>query len=175
MDQIIEEKKREVEQAKQVLPQDELVEKAASCAGQRRDFKQALLKPGELKLIAEIKKASPSGGVLRTDFDPVQIAGAYAGSGAAALSILTDQKFFQGDIAYLETVRKAVDLPILRKDFIIDQYQIYQSAASGADSILLIARILTAEQLKRFFALSAQVNLDAICEVHDSADLQKAL
>lgn len=175
LDEIVAEKKKEIEQARQALTQDELVKGASACFGQIRSLKLALSQPGRMKLIAEIKKASPSRGVLRKDFKPVEIARSYEAAGACALSILTDKKFFQGDLANLKAVRKAVGLPILRKDFIIDEYQIYESVLSGADSVLLIAQLLTAKQLRDFYSLCTQVNLEAVCEVHSEEDLDKVL
>ncbi|UCB57670.1 MAG: indole-3-glycerol phosphate synthase TrpC [Candidatus Omnitrophota bacterium] len=174
LNQIIEEKKREVEEAKRKVSLAELTKKASSVGG-LRGFKKAISQAGKLNLIAEIKKASPSKGLLRKDFNPVEIAKSYAASGACALSILTDKKFFQGNLSFLQSVRKAVDLPILRKDFIIDEYQIYESVCAGADGVLLIARLLSDEQLKKFCALCARLKLDALCEVHNEEDLDKVL
>lgn len=173
--QIIEEKKKEIAQAKGKISLTGLKEKLPSFVGRQRSFKEAASKPGQINLIAELKKASPSKGILREDFEPVKIARDYEAAGVCALSILTDKKFFQGDIAHLQVVRDAVKLPILRKDFIIDQYQIYESVCAGADSLLLIARILSAEELKKFAQLCAQLNLDAVCEVHSEQDLDKVL
>jgi indole-3-glycerol phosphate synthase len=174
LDQIVAHKKKEVEQARVEVSQEELIKRIASL-GSRRSFKQAVSQPGKLNLIAEIKKASPSKGMLRQDFNPVEIARAYQAAGACALSIITDKKFFQGDITYLKAAREAVSLPVLRKDFIIDQYQLYQSVCAGADSVLLIIRLLSPEQLAEFSALCAQLNLEALCEVHNEEDLEKAL
>ena len=174
LDKIVQEKKKEVQEAKENISLEELKEKASSVSG-LRSFKEAISKSDRINLIAEIKKASPSKGVLRKNFNPVEIAKAYEASGAAALSILTDKKFFQGDIAYLQSVRDAVSLPILRKDFIIDQYQIYQSLCAGADSILLIAQILSDAQLREFSDICAGLKLDALCEVHNKEDLDKVL
>lgn len=175
LDRIIKEKKEEIEQAKAKTSLAELMERASSCAGRLRGFKQAVSRPGKINLIAELKQASPSKGLLRQDFAPVKIAQEYEDSGAAALSILTDKKFFQGDIAYLKSVREAVSLPILRKDFIIDKYQIYESVCAGADSVLLIAQILSEEKLREFCQLCAELRLDAVCEVHSEEDLDKVL
>lgn len=174
LDEIIEEKKKEVEQAKVEVPLEKLIERSSS-VGRLRSFKEAIAQPGKISLIAEIKKASPSKGVLKEDFNPVEIARTYESSGACALSILTDKKFFQGDIAYLNAVREAVNLPILRKDFIIDKYQIYESICAGADSILLLALVLTTDQLKEFYSLCTQLKLEAICEINSEEDLDKVL
>lgn len=174
LDQIVEEKKREIRQAQEKISLEELIKKYSSVS-QLRGFKEAIAQPGKVNLIAEIKKASPSKGVLRENFEPVEIARAYQAAGACALSIVTDKKFFQGDISYLNSVREAVNLPILRKDFIIDKYQIYESVCAGADSVLLIAQLLKEEQLKEFYSLCTQLNLAAVCEVHNEEDLDKVL
>lgn len=175
LDQIITEKKKELVKIKAVLSLQELTKKASSFIGQQKKFKQAISQPGKINLIAEIKKASASKGILRTSFEPVKIARTYASAGARALSILTETKFFQGDLAYLRAVREAVDLPILRKDFIIDQYQIYESACAGADAILLIAQLLPEGQLAEFSRLCLRLNLQAVGEVHNEEDLDKVL
>ena len=175
LDKIIEEKKKEVARAKIELPLEELIEKSSDFTTHLRGFREAISRPGRINLIAELKKASPSKGVLREDFDLVKIARIYEASGACALSVLTDKKFFQGELAYLNAVREAVNLPILRKDFIIDEYQIYESVCAGADSVLLIAQLLSEEQLKEFSRLCVKLNLDAVCEVHNEEDLDKVL
>ena len=175
LDQIIKEKKKEIEQAKAKVPLTDLIKNSADFISQVRSFKEAISESGKINLIAEIKKASPSKGLLREDFEPVEIAKIYKAAGVSALSVLTDRNFFQGDIAYLNLVKDIVNLPILRKDFIIDKYQIYESVCAGADSVLLIAQLLTKEQLKDFIQLCTQLNLDALCEVHSQEDLDKAL
>ena len=175
LDNIIEEKRREIEAAKAKVPLAELIKKSADFISQIRGFKGAVSTPDKINLVAEIKKASPSKGVLREDFKPIEIARTYEASGACALSILTDKKFFQGDIAYLKGAREIVNLPILRKDFIIDKYQIYESVCAGADAVLLIAQLLSKEQLRQFIQLCAQLNLDIFCEVHSEEDLDKVL
>ena len=175
LDKIVEEKKKEIGAAKEKVSLEELIKKSADFISQTRGFKQAISKADQINLIAEIKKASPSKGVLREIFKPVEIAKVYETSGACALSVLTDKKFFQGDIAYLKTVREAVNLPLLRKDFIIDSYQIYESLCAGADAVLLIAQLLSEKQLKQSIQLCAQLNLDALCEVHDEENLDKVL
>jgi indole-3-glycerol phosphate synthase len=142
-----------------------------------RDFMAALRRPkrGTVALIAEVKKASPSAGVIRADFDPVRIACEYEASGAACLSVLTDETFFQGSLEHLRRVRAAVALPLLRKDFIIDERQILEAVENGADAILLIVRILTNEQLARFHSLAVEADLAALVEVHDEGELERAL
>jgi indole-3-glycerol phosphate synthase len=145
--------------------------------GERRDFEAALWHPrvGEVALIAEIKKASPSAGVICEDYEPARIAKAYDAAGADCLSVLTDEKFFQGSREHLKAVRKAVKLPLLRKDFIIDERQILEAAQWGADAILLIVAILSYRQLKHFHALAMEAGLAALVEVHDEAELEHAL
>ena len=142
-----------------------------------RDFFAALQKPraGDVGLIAEIKKASPSLGVICPDFDPVRIAREYQTAGASCLSVLTDVDFFQGSLEYLKAVRAAVDLPLLRKDFIIDERQILEAIDWGADGILLIVAILSDEQLTHFHALADAAGLTSLVEVHDEAELDRAL
>ena len=142
-----------------------------------RDFTGALLRPatGDIGLIAEIKKASPSAGVICPDFDPVRIARAYEAAGAGCLSVLTDVDFFQGSLEYLRAVRAAVGLPLLRKDFLIDERQVVEAIEWGADAILLIVSILTDSQLAHFHALADAAGMAALVEVHDEAELERAL
>ena len=130
---------------------------------------------GRVALIAEVKKASPSAGVICPDFDPVRIAREYEAAGASCLSVLTDEKFFQGSLDYLKQIRAAVRLPLLRKDFIIDERQILEAIEWGADAVLLIVAILSEAQLKRFHALATGAGLAALVEVHDEAELDRAL
>jgi len=172
---IIEEKKKAIEQAKSTLSLDEITKKLEGAHQRHHRFTKEISKEHHINLIAEIKKASPSKGVLRKDFDPVKIACAYQMNGASALSILTEEKFFLGKLEYIKKVKEAVDLPILRKDFIIDPYQIYESAFYGAEAVLLIADILSEEELKGLYSLSRKVGLDTIVEVHNEEDLKKAL
>jgi indole-3-glycerol phosphate synthase len=145
--------------------------------GDRRDFIEALRRPGPsgVALIAEVKKASPSAGLIRPDFDPVQIAKDYAAAGASCLSVLTDEKFFQGSLQYLKQIRQAVSLPLLRKDFIIDERQILEAIQWGADAVLLIVAILEDEPLLRFQALAKAAGLAVLVEVHDEQELERAL
>ncbi len=140
-----------------------------------RDFRKAISTPGRLRLIAEIKFASPSEGVIRERVDPCAIGSVYEGAGAAAISLLTDTRFFDGRIEDLPRLRKAVSLPVLRKDFIIDPIQVKESCLYGADAILLIARILSKEQLGELLTLSMESGLAPLTEVHDPRDLEKAL
>jgi len=146
--------------------------------GPTRNFYGALEAPtavGTVRIIAEVKKASPSRGVIRKNFDPVEIARTYEANGAAAISVLTDEKHFQGSLDYLRQIKEEVSLPILRKDFIIDEYQVYESRAAGADAILLIAAVLTGEQLRALLNLCALIDLGALVEVHNEEELHSAL
>jgi len=150
----------------------------AEQAGAPRDFTGAIrtrIAAGQPAVIAEIKKASPSRGVLRADFRPAEIAASYARHGAACLSVLTDEQFFQGSAEYLKQARAACTLPVLRKDFIVDEYQIYDARAMGADAILLIAAALDVKQMQTFEALAHSLGMAVLVEVHDGAELDAAL
>jgi indole-3-glycerol phosphate synthase len=140
-----------------------------------RDFKRAISTPDRIHLIAEIKFASPSAGMIREKVDPVSIARVYEECGASAISFLTDETFFKGDLTNLPLVKKAVPLPILRKDFIIDEVQIREALLYGADAVLLIARILPLEKLRDFIVLCREQGLTPLTEIHDRKDLEKAL
>ncbi len=157
------------------LPEIRAVAEAADAP---RDFVAAIrnkIEADQAAVIAEIKKASPSKGVLRENFHPADIAQSYAQHGAACLSVLTDEEFFQGSEDYLKQARAACNLPVLRKDFIVDEYQIYQSRAMGADAILLIASVLTLSQMKAFEALAHGLGMAVLVEVHDGHELDVAL
>ncbi len=143
-----------------------------------RDFVSAMrakMAAGKAAVIAEIKKASPSKGVLRTDFEPADIAQSYAENGAACLSVLTDRQFFQGQPDYLKQARASCELPVLRKDFMVDPYQIYESRAMGADCILLIAACLEDGQMAELEAIARSLDMAVLVEVHDAAELERAL
>jgi len=177
LDTIVEEKWREVGSLPQRTISAADLKAALAERGDRRDFLAALRAPsrGPVSLIAEVKKASPSAGVIRLDFDPVGIAQQYEAGGASCLSVLTDKRFFQGSLEYLKQIRAAVRLPLLRKDFIIDERQILEAVRWGADAILLIVAILSGAQLKHFHALATEAGLAALVEVHDEAELDRAL
>ncbi|MCB2169777.1 MAG: indole-3-glycerol phosphate synthase TrpC [Deltaproteobacteria bacterium] len=172
---IVARKKEEIEAAQRREPLDRLRE-AATHRHDQRSFYDALKQPGPrgANIIAEIKRASPSKGPLRIDLDPADLARAYAAGGAVALSVLTDRDFFQGNPEDLRTARNAVPLPVLRKDFLINDYQIYASSAMGADAVLLICRILSRRQLTDLLALSRSLGMDALVEIHTMEDLEMA-
>ena len=176
LDKIVEEKKREVAKLPARLIAAGDLRDAMLEHGERRDFLAALRQPrhGDIALIAEIKKASPSAGVICRDFDPVRIAKEYEAAGASCLSVLTDEKFFQGSLDHLRQIRAAVKLPLLRKDFIIDERQILEAIEWGADAILLIVAILSDEQLRKFHSLAAEAGLATLVEVHDETELDRA-
>ena len=177
LDEIVEHKQREVA----FLPERRIaagdLRDALLEHGERRDFLSALKNPrlGDIGLIAEVKKASPSAGVICANFDPVRIAREYEAAGASCLSVLTDEKFFQGSLDYLRQIRAAVKLPLLRKDFIIDERQILEAIEWGADAILLIVAILDDDRLKRFHTLATEAGLAVLVEVHDNDELTRAL
>lgn len=177
LDQILERKIVEVAERKTFIAMSEIVSYVENeLAGeQTRDFVAALRKPGEVALIAEVKKASPSKGVLIENFDPVSIARTYAENGAAAISVLTDKPFFQGDLKYIFDVREATSIPVLCKDFIIDPYQVYAGRAAGADAVLLIVAALTDGQLTELRHQAERLNMAALVEVHDEQELERAL
>ncbi|MCK9418474.1 MAG: indole-3-glycerol phosphate synthase TrpC [Nitrospirae bacterium] len=174
LDEIIANKKKELAETKRQAPFPDIKSKAVD-AEPTRGFGIALAGPGDIRLIAEVKKASPSKGVIREDFDPVAIAQIYEESGASCLSVLTEKKFFQGKLEYLGLIRKTVGLPLLRKDFIIDEYQIYEARAAGADAILLIAACLEREQMTDYLGIAKQLGLDVLVESHTAKELDKSL
>lgn len=139
-----------------------------------RDFVKAITGKGT-KIIAEVKKASPSKGVIRKDFDPVAIARTYETNGASAISVLTEERYFHGHINYLREIKERVSIPVLRKDFIFDEYQVYESRAAGADAILLIAGILDKSQIDEFLNLTKRLGMGCLVEVHNKDDLEKVL
>ena len=177
LDKIVAVKRQEVAAAIKRKPLDEMRRDAESRV-LTRDFVGAMrtkIAAGKPAVIAEIKKASPSKGVLRADFVPADIAQSYAESGAACLSVLTDQQFFQGSVDYLKQARASCGLPVLRKDFIVDAYQVYESRVMGADCILLIAACLDDVQMKSLEAQAMALDMAVLVEVHDEAELERAL
>jgi indole-3-glycerol phosphate synthase len=168
LDTILSEKKDEVARLKKERGRFE-----GRTAG-HRPFITVLRRPGTLSIIAEIKKASPSKSIIRPDFDPVSIAEAYNKGGAAAMSVLTDEKFFMGSRQYLEAARNAVPLPVLRKDFIIDPIQVLQTASMNADAMLLIAACLSDSQMQELFCAARENGLDVLLEIHDTKELDRA-
>jgi indole-3-glycerol phosphate synthase len=176
LDKIVEEKKREIAKLPARIIAAGDLRDALLEHGERRDFVSALKNPRSgVALIAEVKKASPSAGVICIDFDPIRIAKDYEAAGASCLSVLTDEKFFQGSLDYLRQIREAVQLPLLRKDFIIDERQILEAIEWGADAILLIVSILSDDQLKKFHSLAVDAGLAALVEVHDAQEMERAL
>jgi indole-3-glycerol phosphate synthase len=168
--EILAEKKIEVARLKKATPFD-----AIHGVPPPRDFKTAISCPPAIGLIAEIKFASPSAGLIREKTDPTTIGRIYEKAGAAAISLLTDQKFFQGDLSQLPRLKRALTLPILRKDFIIDEVQVQESKIYGADAILLIARILPRSQLEKLISMCRELNIAPLTEIHDREDLEKAV
>lgn len=165
--EIVAHKQQEVAQAKVRVPLDLLKERVTE-VGRPRNFFAAVTQPkNQLRVIAEVKRASPSAGLIREDFDPVAIARAYYEAGAAAISCLTDEHYFQGSLDYIHQIKDAIPLPVLRKDFIIDPYQVYEARAAGADAILLIAECLEEDRLLDLLILATELNLTTLVEVHD--------
>jgi indole-3-glycerol phosphate synthase len=178
LNRIVEVKWEEIAAAKARRSLASLRDEAEGRRGEQRGFERALrakLEAGQPGVIAEVKKASPSKGVLREDFRPAAIAESYARHGAACLSVLTDERFFQGATAYLQQARAACELPVLRKDFMVDEYQVMDAGAMGADCILLIAACLSDAQMSDLEAAAHAIGLDVLVEVHDGNELDRAL
>lgn len=174
LDTIYQHKVSEVEKNKKQVPL-RVLEKRMQKRHDMKSFGRAIKSDMNISIIAEIKKASPSLGVIREDFQPAEIARLYQKGGAAAISVLTDEKYFQGKLSYIKDVKQSVDLPVLRKDFIIDPYQIYEAQSAGADAILLIAALLSEDTIQRFLNLARELEMDCLVEVHTGAELQKVL
>lgn len=174
LDTIVATKRREIVEARGRVPEAAL-EARLALATPARDFRAALDRPGTVQVLAEVKKASPSAGVLRADFDPVAIARTYEQHGAAAVSVLTDAPFFQGSLEYLSAIRAAVALPLLRKDFILDRYQLLEARLAGADAVLLIAECLDALALPRLLRQTHELGMQALVELYDSDNLPRVL
>jgi len=174
LDEIIAYKKKELAETKRRMPFQDIKAKALD-AERVRGFGTLISGEGDIRLIAEVKKASPSKGVIREDFDPVTIARIYEESGASCISVLTEKKYFLGELEYLGQIRKAVKLPLLRKDFIIDEYQIYEARAAGADAVLLISACLEKQQMEDYLGTAKQLDLDVLVESHTYKELDKSL
>jgi indole-3-glycerol phosphate synthase len=175
LDEILAHKREEIAAAKARLAPEALAARARAMAEPTRGFRRALLAGGpNPRVIAELKRRSPSKGEIRRDFDPVAIARAYEAGGAAALSVLTDERYFGGSLAVLESVRRATRLPLLRKDFVLDAYQIDEARVAGADAVLLIVAALPAAEIGRLREHAASLGLDVLVEVHDEAELDVA-
>lgn len=176
LDEIVSKKRKRLNYTKSLIPLKDIKSRLADI-NKPRDFKAAIKRKmdGKIKLIAEIKKASPSKGVIRENFNPVEIASVYEKKQASAISILTEEDFFQGNLEFIPKVKKVTTIPLLRKDFIFDEYQIYESRANEADAILLIAAILDKNQAKEYLHIAKELELSVLFEVHDLKELDMAL
>lgn len=172
--EIIARKKEKIILAKQQIPEEELKSRLASLEPPRK-FIEAINKPRQISLIAEIKKASPSLGIIRQEFNHIEIAKIYQEANVAALSVLTEEDFFLGNMSYINEVKGLVQVPVLRKDFILDRYQIFESRFYGADAVLLIAKLLTQDELVEFSTIAFELGMDALVEVHEEKELKKVL
>lgn len=175
LDKILVTKRSEIDEARQTVPIERLTDLAAA-APRPRDFAGSLLNgPGKVRLIAEVKKASPSAGIIREAFDPVEIALAYEAAGAACVSVLTDRSYFQGDLEFLRQIRSRVQLPLLRKDFIVDRYQLLEARAAGADCVLLIAECLAPDELAELHHAAIELGMQTLIELYEPANLPAVL
>lgn len=174
LDDIVTQRRQQLAREMSQIPLADMVSRAKNCTHHVRDFSAALKKP-TLSVIAEIKKASPSKGLICPDFHPAQIAQAYEMAGANAISCLTEEYYFQGSTAYFYEVRMVTSLPMLRKDFIINPYQIYEARVMGADAVLLICALLNTEELRAFMSLAVSLGLHTLVEVHNEAELLSAI
>lgn len=170
LDEIAAKRKEQLEREKAAVSLDEMKKRAANAEFPVHSFKNAIAEEG-LSVIAEVKKASPSKGLIQPDFEPVKIAREYEKAGAKAISCLTEEHYFQGSSKYLADIRKNVSIPLLRKDFIFDEYQIYEAKAIGADAVLLIAALLSDEEFKPLYDLAHSLGLDVLCEAHDDEEV----
>ncbi|MBL7156702.1 MAG: indole-3-glycerol phosphate synthase TrpC [Candidatus Omnitrophica bacterium] len=174
LSKIINEKRKEIERARVEMPEQKL-KGLAKKIYIKSAFKRNIARPHHINLIAELKKASPSRGIIRGDFNPLKIALTYQANGAGAVSVLTDERFFEGNLKTLKDIKGKITIPLLRKDFIIDEYQVYESLYYGADAILLIAQILTEAELTGFYKIAKNLGMDVLMEVHNEEDVEKAL
>jgi len=175
LEDILTHKRKELGELKLRFPIRRIEDALRNAPPERRPFARALENRNEIHIVAEIKKRTPVSGVLQEKFNPLQIAELYELAGASAISVLTETAFFEGRPSYLRTVRRVSSLPLLRKDFVIDRYQIYESALLAADAVLLISSILTEEELRRFIREARELKMDPLVEVHAESDLKKAL
>lgn len=174
LDDIVQHKRQEVAAARRQTPESQLRRQCESAAAPR-GFRDALAAAPAPGLIAEVKKASPSAGIIRPDFEPVRIAQTYEAAGANCLSVLTDEKYFQGHLDFLKEIRAAVQIPVMRKEFIIDRYQVLEARAAGADCILLIAECLNDEELNELYGCARDLQMDVLIELYDPENLQRVL
>jgi indole-3-glycerol phosphate synthase len=172
LDKIVATKWQEIAAAKETTPLANVCAQAEQAAPPR-DFFAALAAPGPIKLIAEVKKASPSKGIIRADFNPIEIAQTYERHGATCLSVLTDQQYFQGSLDYLREIHAAVNIPVLRKDFILDEYQLWEARAAGADAVLLIAECLDDCNLRKLFNRTVELGMTPLVELYEPDNLQR--
>lgn len=175
LERILATKREEIAAAQARVPAAELARRADAADAPLRGFRRALAEGPRPRVVAELKRRSPSKGEIRADFDPLASAKAYADAGAAAISVLTDESYFGGSLGYLDLVRRQVGIPLLRKDFLIDTYQVDEARIAGADAVLLIARALDPARLRALRERSAALGLDALVEVHDERDVDRAL
>lgn len=174
LDKIVKHKWGEIEAARATVPVAELQAQLVD-APPVRDFVQSLRDHAPVGLIAEVKKASPSAGLIREDFDPVQIAQIYQDNGAACISVLTDEHFFQGQLPFLDQIREIAEVPLLRKDFIVDPYQVYEARVHGADCILLIAECLDDDQVSELYNLAGELGMQCLIEVYETSNVERVL
>jgi indole-3-glycerol phosphate synthase len=174
LDKIVADKRAEILNARARVREEQL-ERSVAASPRIRDFRATLDRPGSVQVIAEVKKASPSAGVLREDFEPVAIAAIYEKHGAAAISVLTDRPYFQGDLCYLTSIRERVQTPLLRKDFIVDRYQLLEARVAGADAVLLIAEILPGPLLPKLLRQTSELGMQALVELYDAENLPRVV
>ena len=175
LDRIVEKRSRSLAEVKKSLPPGRLIELCARSEGQRPSFKEAIGRGDRTNIIAEVKRQSPSKGILRPDFDHRTIARSYEAGGAAAISVLTEEDFFAGSLQFLTDISECVRLPLLRKDFVIDEYQVYEAKLAGASAVLLITALLDDELLRILLERCHDLGLDALVEVHDEEEMRRAL
>ena len=171
---IVEAKRERLQNARMRVP-EAIAKHMAATAPPAPSFQGALTSPRDVRIIAEVKKASPSKGVFNPAFSPAGLANAYTSAGAAAISVVTEEDFFQGDLAWIGQIRKQSPLPVLRKDFVFDPFQVYETKGAGASAILLIAAMLGPDELRSLISLAQEIKLDALVEVHDEFELREAL